>query len=412
MKSALGALFGCALSGACFATNLNIVDYGATPDDYNDDDAIAINAAINAARDGDVVIVPEGTFHIRETINLKSNVSLKGEGYAKSGIAALFEGDDPEDIVLKGKNVTKVTISGLRLKTNLSGGVKALVYIKNSSDVTIDDASFHRFKRHGVYFSNTVNGKVLNSKFQEATEINTGGYGYGVVYTDGCEGGRVENSDFNGPDIRHGVVVQGGDANGPSHGVVIRDNRFVHTAQDAIDLHGYGEYGNYVMYNTIQGDPDSDTIGRGIGVGEDVHGPSGSGNVIKYNIIRDTRYGIHVLTGSPNVTIRYNEIYDCKRYGIYIQNGPDADIRDNKVEGCEKWGIYVEKGDNTVIRKAETGNQVHNNGLGGSSFGGVRVDADNSGLDIQDNDFCNNESKGGVNLSFAGQGTVKNNLCQ
>ncbi|WLQ11727.1 right-handed parallel beta-helix repeat-containing protein [Hahella aquimaris] len=420
MKSALGALLGCALSGACFATNLNIVDYGATPDNYNDDDAIAINAAINAARDGDVVIIPEGTFHIREMINLKSNVDLKGDGYAKSGIAALYEGEDADDLVIKGRNVTNINISGLRLKSNYSGGVRALISITHSSKITISDSSFHRFKKHGIYFNHTRDGNVKNSKFQDATDLSGGGHGYGVVYTNGCEGGRVDNSYFYGPNIRHGVVIQGDPQYGPSHGIVVKGNYFKETTQDAIDLHGSGEYNNQIMYNTIEGDPAKGGKGQGIGIGENAHKASGSGNVIRNNVIRNTLYGIRVMQGSPGAMIKNNEIYNCKEHGIYIENGIGTEIRGNIIEGCQHWGVFVKDGNNTIIRKGkdenneDTINQINGNGLSNSTtgFGGIRVKAGNTGVYVLDNDLCENDNYGGVNLSFEGQGTVKNNLCQ
>ncbi|WP_431686502.1 right-handed parallel beta-helix repeat-containing protein [Hahella sp. NBU794] len=425
MKSALGALFGCALSSACFATNLNIVDYGATPDDHSDDDSIAINAAINAARDGDTVIIPEGTFHTREEIILKSRVNLKGAGYAKSTITAVYTSEDNDyehETLIKGKNLSSVTISGLRLKTIHPKGVNQLISIKHSENVSVNESSFYRFKEHAIYFNNTINGRVAGSRFQDATITDKGGHGYGVVYTNGCDKGRVENSYFYGPNIRHGVVIQGDkDTNRPSHGITVTSNYFRHTQQDAIDLHGSGEYDNHIIENTIVGDPSDDAVGRGIGVGEIEHGPSGSGNVIKDNTIYNTRYGIHVMKGSPDVRITGNKIYDCKRMGIYIEGGQNVDVRANTIEGCRWWGIYVENGDNTTIASgSKTTNEVHGNGWGSSDGwrekdygnGGVRVESQNTGMNVRNNNFCDNESNGGPNFQFEGQGTVLNNQCQ
>ncbi|WLQ11728.1 right-handed parallel beta-helix repeat-containing protein [Hahella aquimaris] len=426
MKSAIGALFGCALSGACFATNLNIIDYGATPDDHSDDDSIAINAAINAARDGDTVIIPEGTFHTREEIILKSRVNLKGAGYAKSTITAVYTSmgnDDEHQTLIKGKNLSSVTISGLRLKTTHSEGVSQLISIIDSENVSVNESSFYRFIKHAIYFNNTINGRVADSRFQDATITAKGGHGYGVVYTNGCDRGRVDDSYFYGPDIRHGVVIQGDKkTNRPSHGITVNNNYFKDTKQDAIDLHGTGEYDNIVIDNTIVGDPNDKTLGRGIGVGEDVHGPSGSGNIIKNNVIRNTLYGIHVLAGSPDVKISGNKIYNCDRMGIFIENGQNVDVRANTVEGCKWWGIYVENGDNTTIASgSKETNEVHGNGWGSSGRwrypkvygnGGVRVMSQNSGMNVRNNNFCDNESNGGPNFQFEGQGTVLNNQCQ
>ncbi|ARU55365.1 periplasmic copper-binding pectate lyase superfamily protein [Oleiphilus messinensis] len=403
----------CTLSFPLSAAILDITDFGATPGDYSDDDAIAINLAIDAANVGDVVSVPAGKFHLRTPIVMKSDVSLKGVSYQESELATLYYGDDTYLIYANG--VSDVAIENLRLKSNsASQGVESLVYVKNATNVTIRGSSLHRFIRHGVYFNNTVNGRVDESRFLDATETDLGGHGYGVVFTNGCNAGRVDDSQFIGPKIRHGVVIQGNKVDwNPSHDIMIKNNYFENNVQDSIDLHGYGEYNNYVIYNTIEGDPDSDVIGRGIGVGEDVHGPSGTGNVIQYNVINNTRYGIHILTGSEDVTVKYNTISNCKRYGIYVQDGSDLDIRDNTITGCQKWGVYVKEGDDITLRSAsQNGNQINQNGLQGSAYGGVRFDAGVTGLNVQNNNFCDNDASGGVNLSSEGTGIIADNLCQ
>lgn len=67
-----------------FATTIQcvdilITDHGAVGND-NTDDLAAFTAAINAANPGDVVRVPEGTFLISNSIDIKkSNISLIGK---------------------------------------------------------------------------------------------------------------------------------------------------------------------------------------------------------------------------------------------------------------------------------------------------------------------------------------------
>jgi parallel beta-helix repeat protein len=386
------------------AAELSILDFGATADDYTDDDSIAINLAIQAAHEGDTILVNRGKYHIKNEIILKDHINLKGEGTSLSVIASIFYGKDRS--LITGRYVTDVTIDNLTLKANHSRGIGRLIDIRYGDRLTISNTHFSRFILHAVYFNSTSEGRVINSLFKEASETEIGGHGYGVIYTNGSQHGRVEGSDFIGPHIRHGVVIQGDKrtpGQNPSHNIVIAGNYFKHTTQDAIDLHGSGEYDNLIVNNVIDGDPSSSTIGRGIGVGEDVHGPSGEGNVIADNIIRNTRYGIHVLTGSQKVTIRDNIIEGCKRYGIYVQNGSDLTVWDNQISGCGKWGIYIEEGDDIKIKKAYTGNQVTQNVLGA-----LYVAPDVSSMYVSDNDFCLNE---GDNSYTEGNGTFLNNLC-
>lgn len=398
------------------AATVLITDFGATTHDSSDDDAVAINQAIEHTQSGDTVYIPAGKYHIKSAITLKSDIKIKGNSSSSSEIAGLIYG--PGTYLLEADKIENVRVEKLRIRSNspaLDKGVGQIFRIKNSRDIILSELKLERFIKHAVYFNNTENGRLLGSRIASATEVNIGGHGYGVVFTNGCNGGRVQDNLFQGPMIRHGVVIQGDkNTQRPSHDIAVKYNEFVDNTQDSIDLHGYGEYNNYIEHNTIWGTSDGSSIGRGIGVGENVHGPSGAGNVIKHNTIINTRYGIHVLAGSKNVTIRYNTIIDCHRHGIYVENGSDLDIRDNLITGCRLWGLKVNEGQGIVIRKgSEDGNKINWNGKETSSRGGVYIESGVTGLDVQDNDFCNNDFSGAssANLQNTGEGTFRNNLC-
>lgn len=324
------------------ANYISILDFGATPNDYSDDDAIAINHAIESARDGDIIIIPEGKFHTRQKIVLKSNITLKWETTQWSEIAGIYYGEQHSLIIWY--SVSNVTLTNLRLKSNSTKGIGRLIDIRHSKKITLSNLKLSRFIRHGVYINNTSESHIYNSTFEGAIETQKGGYGYGVVYTNGSSYGIVEKSNFIGPDIRHGVVIQWDKkTNNPSHHIVVYQNYFKNNTQDAIDLHGSGEYSNVIINNTIYGDPESNVIGRGIGLGENAHGASGEWNMIIGNTLKDTRYGVHVLSGSKNFIIHDNNIKNCKRHGIYIEDGSEWLISHNTITGCQQWWIYIKK---------------------------------------------------------------------
>lgn len=67
---------------------LDVTAYGAVADD-NRDDAAAINAALRAARPGDVVIIPAGTFHLDRPVVLETDgVTLRGAGQSQTRLVS------------------------------------------------------------------------------------------------------------------------------------------------------------------------------------------------------------------------------------------------------------------------------------------------------------------------------------
>ncbi|WP_328344778.1 right-handed parallel beta-helix repeat-containing protein [Micromonospora sp. NBC_00421] len=70
-----------AIVGATSYRSLNVRSWGATGDDVTDD-APAFQAAINAAVQGDVVVVPPGRYRLASPITLTLGVTLQGAGWA------------------------------------------------------------------------------------------------------------------------------------------------------------------------------------------------------------------------------------------------------------------------------------------------------------------------------------------
>src|SRR5262245_36034592 len=58
-------------------STVNVVDFGAVPNDGHDDSG-AIKSAINASHGGDVIFFPAGTFDVGATIKLKGDRSYQG----------------------------------------------------------------------------------------------------------------------------------------------------------------------------------------------------------------------------------------------------------------------------------------------------------------------------------------------
>ena len=66
---------------------INVVDFGAKPDDKNNDDSGAIQDAVTSAKDGDIIYFPKGTYKMDNPVSVYAAVKIMGEGQNKSIIS-------------------------------------------------------------------------------------------------------------------------------------------------------------------------------------------------------------------------------------------------------------------------------------------------------------------------------------
>ena len=124
----------------------------ATANDYSDDDGPVITAAMDAASAGDVLTLPAGIFHLKAQADLESDIELRGAGASVTTLAATYGGSGR---LLAITSETGTTVSAMRLKTNNSTvGLRHLVYVTDSVDITVEDCILQRFQRlvlRGLY---------------------------------------------------------------------------------------------------------------------------------------------------------------------------------------------------------------------------------------------------------------------
>lgn len=360
---------------------LNVLDYGADPRDNANDDRAAIQAAIEAAQPGDEVYLPNGVYNLRSTmpkdalsqLALKSGVNLRGQ--SKNGVilrSSLDRVAGSKVIKIYGKQNIKISNLTLTSTFNRSfssdfnrnnpqaGGPDNGIYIGQSSgvgssNITIDNIIVEKFKTIGIRVSNSHDVVIRNSTIRQATDVGGGGAGYGVAVQGTAKtnlAGKandtyfntVENNRFEGPYLRHAIVIQY-----YAHHNLIRGNTILNTALASIDLHGEDEYLNEIYGNTIQGP----RVGAAIGVGNIGgtapydHDASGPGNLIHGNVISGAQMGILVYMGSPDTVIRNNIIKDSDipdGEGILVLNAPGTVIESNHIynnKGARFWGIKL-----------------------------------------------------------------------
>ncbi len=352
---------------------INVADYNADLTDSKNNDLDAIKNAIKDAKAGDEVYLPNGVYNLTTkdtyTVLLKSGVNVRGESKEDTIIICnSADGKTYPDSIFKSLGQNNIKISDLTFTSDFKGDYttdpnsnnsvfspKYMIQIEDDSlakpsfNITIDNVLFENFRTQAVRISKSRDCVVKNSTFRNATDVGAGGAGYAVaIQGEGWEKDRlgfendsrynlVENCSFEGPYLRHGVLIQY-----YSHNNLVRNNKFDANVLDAIDLHGEDEYLNEITGNTLT----NIVTGGAIGVGNTgaTHDKAGEGNYIHGNTIINCREGIKVYQGSSgtiieNNTITNDSVKDAK--GIYLIGAPNTVVKDNKIVGNTAEGFVA-----------------------------------------------------------------------
>jgi parallel beta-helix repeat protein len=258
------------------------------------------------------------------------------------------------------------------------------------SRIAVNNLFIEKFERFGVQLDNANNVRVDNNIIRNATALDGGGQGYGILISGYDSYNNWISNNTIGPVIRHAVLIQG------AHHNLVEYNRITGTVSGAIDLHGEDEYANEIRYNVISdGVRNGTTIspnGAGIEVGEfsgvagttTMHDNSGPGNYIHHNTVYNYSYGFRIMNNSNytfvednvfynndeagilanlaplnNLYIARNQVYD-NGHGILLYGVTDAFVTDNIVQNNTGIGIGI---DPQTYPYVITGNTVTNNGM-------------------------------------------------
>lgn len=374
---------------------LNVRNYGATSNRSWDNDATAIQKAINAAVAGDVVYIPDGTYHVKSTINLKSGVSLVGQSRTKTVLAGAYS-SSPHAMIYAAPGTTNLTVSTFRITQATGRTFKAAIRLGTEgsgvvSRIAVKDLSIEKFQRFGVQLQNTKHVLVDGNIIKNATALDGGGSGYGVLVDQSLSNNNWIRNNQIGPVIRHAILIQ----ESANHNL-IELNTITGTVSGAIDLHGEDEYANEIRYNTItNGVRNGTTVspnGAGIEVGEYsgvigstvLHDNSGPGNWIHHNTVYNYSFGLRITNNSNytfiednvfygnvgagiqadlaplnNLYLSRNEIYN-NGSGVILYDVTQAVVQDNTIRDNKNYGIWTNPGTTgyVITGNTVTGNKV------------------------------------------------------
>lgn len=334
----------------------SVLDYGATPHNASDDDAVAIQQAISAAAPGDVVYIPNGVYHVESTINLKSGVSVRGQSRDSTVIAGnfcsvVFFLSAPHAVMFAAPGVTNLSLSSFTITYAAGKEYAAGVRLGDVGNIPVSriavrDLRVERHKRFGLQLQNATHVLLEGNVIRNASSLGGGGSGYGILIDQSGSHNNWVRENMIGPVIRHGILVQFS-----AHHNLIEHNQITGAVSGALDLHGEDEYSNEIRYNKI-----TDCVRNGTAVS-----PNGGGiEVGEYSGIAGTT-SMHDNTG-PHNWIHHNEVSNCD-YGLRITNNSDFTyIEDNIFVGNSVSGIQADLAplENLTI----TGNDVSRNGNG------------------------------------------------
>ena len=306
----------------------------------------SIQAAVDAAADGDEIVVKPGTYAEAVTIEDKS-VSIRGDGPVEEVILEL---DDATLITL---NVTDSEISNLTLRgDNDTTGVSILEGAPVLSGLVFDGT--------GVAYQGGEIGKgsSLNIAGGTASVLDCQFLGGGEVMVTFDADVLLEGNEFiDGPHL---------DLNDPGDEAVVRGNTFSGSHDRAMGL--FGESTMLIEGNTVNG-----AGGDGITVGW--QSSPGHDPMIRDNVISGTAIGIMVFPDT-NPVVEGNRI-SSSTTGIRSMGGP-VSYTDNELTGNDAgirlWGS-----------PRLDGNTIEDGGVG------LTVSGEDSTPMLTGNTICGNE---------------------
>jgi len=190
---------------------INVLDYGVVSGSGDSTDAI--QAAIDAAQDGDTIYFPNGVYFVSKQITLKSEITLKGESQNGAVLEVPYKSqgiDGNGSLVHIPPMASNIEIANLTFFGNDGFPVEYVIHIENADNIKIHHVTIKNFDQN-------VQDKVMK----------------GIDVVDRASNIEVSNCamDSLGPMYIYGGGVQ---FNGYVTGIVIQDNVFTNMGRGGI----------------------------------------------------------------------------------------------------------------------------------------------------------------------------------
>lgn len=223
---------------------VNVIDYGAVPNDGADDLA-AINAAVNAASAGDTVFVPTGDFSITGSIRPKSGVTIEGAGRDSTTVTRIGGGGSSmidlnalsnvqiADLTLDGSGSALFGIDG-------SNGSGHYIHDNRIQNLGTDALGIRFSGAGGTFNSGVTDSRIVGNLFSNIGPASTWGAGIRMAWGSSRNqvlnntidntgrGGIFANDGSTDLVIMNNTVTRSNGSSGPALGIE------VHTGCDRV----------------------------------------------------------------------------------------------------------------------------------------------------------------------------------
>ena len=205
------------------------------PDDYT-----TIQAAVNAASPGNVILVSPGSYW--ESVTVDESVSIKGAGSAKTTV------ESPDGATVFTVLANNVSITGLTI-TGATAVWQSGIQISGADNVRIAKNTIE-LNANGITISNSNGTCIVNNVVRYNDAVNAGPWnqwprvdnGNGIIVWDNG-GGADLNTLIKNNDIyynfKYGIFV-GGAANMNADGTEIDGNKLYHNGDYSFDANWLG----------------------------------------------------------------------------------------------------------------------------------------------------------------------------
>ncbi len=249
--------------------------------------------------------------------------------------------------VAKFRGLTNVVLEHFTVEgPQPAGPDNNLIAVSRCARCFFVDLTLLHARQSGLELAFTLDAQVVRPTVRDVVDTGGGGHGYGVAVTR-SQGAVVRDGWFGGV-LRHGVPVSWG----ARESFIFRnvfDRRVVQPVEKlgSIDIHGEDDYANLVEANLVlQGDP-----GVVVGGGGTTHGNDGPWNVVRDNRFEDVTDGVAVYKQTFNTVIERNRVLRPTRYGVRVESGSaDTFAWNNEVAQAGLAGVMSRDSDRLDVR--------------------------------------------------------------